>query len=64
MNEELPDPAREAGTSSPQSAEGAVGKISYPAGELFGEATEIIIKLDELEYRLRITSKGKLILTK
>ena len=36
----------------------------YEASELFGKATEIIIEMDGVEYRLRITSNGKLILTK
>ena len=34
------------------------------AKELFGTATEIVIRHDESDYRLRITSNGKLILTK
>ena len=32
--------------------------------ELFGGATEILIHHDAADYRLRITSNGKLILTK
>ena len=32
--------------------------------ELFGDLNEIIILHDGVEYRLRITSNGKLILTK
>lgn len=32
--------------------------------ELFGSATEILIHHDAADYRLRITSNGKLILTK
>jgi len=34
------------------------------AGDLFGEKTEILIDHEGVEYRLRITSNDKLILTK
>ena len=64
MTEETQDPAAQADASSAESAGKAVNRPCYPAAELFGEATEIIIKLRDLEYRLRITSNGKLILTK
>lgn len=34
------------------------------SGELFGNAREVIIEHAQDEYRLRLTSQGKLILTK
>lgn len=39
-------------------------KRTITSAELFGEQQEIIILHDGEEYRLRITSKNKLILTK
>ncbi|MEQ1602772.1 MAG: hemin uptake protein HemP [Methylophilaceae bacterium] len=36
----------------------------YYSPELFGSANELVIEHAGEEYRLRITSKGKLILTK
>lgn len=41
-----------------------MSKKSYTVTELFGEAYEITIFHDGVEYRLRITSNNKLILTK
>jgi hemin uptake protein HemP len=39
------------------------GKV-VRAEELFGELREIVIELDGVRYRLRITRRGKLILQK
>ncbi len=64
MTEESGDLVRQSDAST-DGTSGQVGsRTCYLAAELFGEATEIIIELRDLEYRLRITSNGKLILTK
>jgi hemin uptake protein HemP len=39
------------------------GARRVASGELFGNATELIIVHGQREYRLRVTSNGKLILT-
>lgn len=39
-------------------------KKTYSSSELFDDALEIVIIHEEEAYRLRITSKNKLILTK
>jgi hemin uptake protein HemP len=39
------------------------GVRRVPSGELFGGATELVIVHGQREYRLRVTSNGKLILT-
>lgn len=39
------------------------GARRVPSSELFGGATELVIVHGEREYRLRVTSNGKLILT-
>ena len=52
-----------AGSASiaPHSSHSAVRRVS--SGELFGSATELVIVHGQREYRLRVTSNGKLILT-
>jgi hemin uptake protein HemP len=52
----LPSPA----VSAPRSASGS---LRMSAGELFGDAREIVILHNGREYRLRITQQGKLLLT-
>ncbi len=39
-------------------------KKTYSSSQLFGDDLEIVISHEGEEYRLRITSKNKLILTK
>jgi hemin uptake protein HemP len=39
------------------------GVRRVPSSELFGGATELVIVHGQREYRLRVTSNGKLILT-
>jgi hemin uptake protein HemP len=46
---------------APRSAGSAVRRLS--SGELFGGASELVIIHAGREYRLRVTSNGKLILT-
>lgn len=41
-----------------------MAKKAYTSAELFGNSQEIVIIHAEEEYRLRITSNNKLILTK
>lgn len=41
-----------------------MSKRTITSAELFGDQQEIIIQHDSEEYRLRITSNNKLILTK
>lgn len=43
-------------------APGAIRRVD--AFDLLGKGRELIITLQDSEYRLRLTSKGKLILTK
>jgi hemin uptake protein HemP len=47
---------------APQGASGAIPRVD--ALDLLGSGRELIITLQNSEYRLRLTSKGKLILTK
>jgi hemin uptake protein HemP len=65
-----PDSPRDAtpetygGSSSsapPRNSRSAMRRVS--SGELFGAATELVIVHGQREYRLRVTSNGKLILT-
>ncbi|MCC7080489.1 MAG: hemin uptake protein HemP [Burkholderiales bacterium] len=66
-----PDPSRPESlggsgpnTSSPAPAQGARPALRRVASaELFGDAAELVIVHGEREYRLRVTSNGKLILT-
>lgn len=44
--------------------ENAPGRRRVSSGELFGNQQELVIEHNNEEYRLRITSNGKLILTK
>jgi len=66
MNEKSKGPGGEVR----QSAEAAVPKATsanartFKSGEIFADAQEIIIEHEGDQYRLRRTSKGKLILTK
>jgi hemin uptake protein HemP len=47
---------------SPAASNSALPRID--ARQLLGAGREVILTLHEIEYRLRLTSKGKLILTK
>lgn len=58
MNEQT-EPRRVAGQQLP-----AKGRQRLRSVDLLGEAREIIIEHAGEEYRLRLTSQGKLILTK
>lgn len=66
MNENSKEP----GGDGRQSAEAGVSKASsagartFKSNEIFADANEIIIEHEGDQYRLRRTSKGKLILTK
>ena len=44
--------------------ENALGRRRVSSGELFGNQQELVIEHNNEEYRLRITSNDKLILTK
>ncbi|MGH8665247.1 MAG: hemin uptake protein HemP, partial [Burkholderiales bacterium] len=60
------DPSSDASGSGPSSAQTqdarpAVRRVA--SGELFGNTTELVIVHGQREYRLRVTSNGKLILT-
>ena len=48
-------------TAAPRNTRPAMRRVS--SGELFGAATELVIVHGQREYRLRVTSNGKLILT-
>ena len=59
-----PDP-REPRTEPPEERErGRAAQRRFRAEELFAGTREIIIEHQEADYRLRLTSKGKLILTR
>jgi hemin uptake protein HemP len=45
-------------------AGGAPAERRFSAGALFGSSREVIIELAGVDYRLRITSNGKLVLNK
>jgi len=45
-------------------SETAAGKLRFSSRQLFGAQNEIVIEHQGDDYRLRITSNGKLILTK
>ena len=47
--------------AAPFNSRPAMRRVS--SGELFGAATELVIVHGQREYRLRVTSNGKLILT-
>jgi hemin uptake protein HemP len=47
--------------AAPRNPRPAMRRVS--SGELFGAATELVIIHGQREYRLRVTSNGKLILT-
>ena len=55
------DPVNEA-VGEPGQGEVDIGRVS--AASLFDGRTEVIVEHNGQDYRLRITSKGKLILTK
>lgn len=57
MNDETPNHAGRGGPARPETGR-------FGTAELFGPNTEIIIEHNGEDYRLRITSNGKLILTK
>lgn len=64
MTENTPDPTGPHSSEAVEFHQESDARSRYKASELFGKATEIIIEIDGVEYRLRITSNGKLILTK
>lgn len=64
MNENTSGPTESQSSEPVEFHHESRGRSRYRASELFGEATEIIIEMDSVEYRMRITSNGKLILTK
>jgi hemin uptake protein HemP len=49
-------------TGAADTTSGGIRRVA--AQDLLGSARELIITLQDNEYRLRLTSKGKLILTK
>lgn len=57
-------PGRSAEAKHPPAAEGAEGLERIESADLFGGRNELIIEHNGDCYRLRITSNGKLILTK
>lgn len=64
-----PDPAARPFVPTPLPAGGAVGpnvlaRRRFVSAQLFGNSTEVEIHHGESIYRLRLTSLGKLILTK
>lgn len=50
------------GNPGPPAGRGRLRRVKV--GELMGGAREIVLEFEQQDYRLRITSKGKLILTK
>lgn len=63
-----PEPSGPAGNSQPASnhsvtAAGQHGRV-FTTEELFGNLKEVWIQHGDAQYRLRITSTGKLVLTK
>ena len=64
MTEDTSDPRGPHSSEAIELQQESDTRSRYKASELFGGTTEVIIELEEVEYRLRITSNGKLILTK
>ena len=64
MTEDTSDPTGAHSSETIELQQESDARSRYKASELFGRTTEVIIELEEVEYRLRITSNGKLILTK
>lgn len=64
MNQHTHDSAlqQDSATAADKPSVGARRRLS--SRELFGETRELVIEHADEEYRLRITSQGKLILTK
>lgn len=57
-----PRPGRDAAPSNPAPAGASQSRIK--SADIFAGAREVVIEHEGDEYRLRLTSKGKLILTK
>ena len=58
---DAPSALPQSGRAHAQGAHLSVRRVA--SGELFGAATELVIVHGQREYRLRVTSNGKLILT-
>ena len=59
-----PDPARAAMAGGPTEADGREAPPEHDARRLTGGGREALVWLDGVPYRLRVTRRGKLILTK
>ena len=64
MNRHIQDSAPEQASASTADKPTAGVRRRLSSSELFGETRELVIEHADEEYRLRITSQGKLILTK
>lgn len=64
MNQHIHDPATQQASAIAADKPSAGARRRLSSSELFGETRELVIEHAGEEYRLRITSQGKLILTK
>lgn len=62
MDKPSPPPAATAGATA--TSRPAATRLRLNSADLFGQSREVIIEHADGEYRLRLTSQGKLILTK
>lgn len=64
MAERFHDTEKQGRVAMPRPEHGARGRRSFKSSDILAGAREVIIEHDGECYRLRLTSKGKLILTK
>ena len=64
MTDRVQDAGKRGWAAIPQPERGAQGRRSFKSSDILAGAREVIIEHDGECYRLRLTSKGKLILTK